>query len=61
MQDASIAEVRRGQWLAFGLASMYLTGTIFLAVEGREVTASAMGIGGVAALAAVFIKVRRKQ
>ena len=60
-QDASIAEIRRGQWMAFLLGLAFLAITMTLGLRGHELAASALGLGGVAAVATVFIKVRSKQ
>ena len=60
-QDASIGEIRRGQWMAFTLGLAFLAITLTLGLQGQEIAASALGLGGVAAVATVFIKVRNKQ
>lgn len=60
-QDASIREIQRGQWMAFILGLMFLFITALLGLKGYEIAASALGLGGVAAVAAVFIKVRKSQ
>ncbi|MBY6208781.1 MULTISPECIES: DUF2335 domain-containing protein [Halomonas] len=60
-QDASIAEIRRGQWMAFTLGLVFLAITLTFGLRGQEIAASALGLGGVAAVATVFIKVRSKQ
>lgn len=60
-QDASIREIRRGQWMAFTLGLTFLAITLTLGLRGYEVVASALGLGGVAAVATVFIKVRNRQ
>lgn len=60
-QDASIGEIQRGQWMAFGLGVAFLSITALLGLKGHEIAASALGLGGVAGVAAVFIKVRSKQ
>lgn len=60
-QDASIKEIRRGQWMAFSLGLVFLAITLTLGLRGQEIAASALGLGGVAAVATVFIKVRNKQ
>ncbi|WP_355660068.1 DUF2335 domain-containing protein [Halomonas salifodinae] len=60
-QDASIAEIRRGQWMAFTLGLAFLAITLTFGLHGQEIAASALGLGGVAAVATVFIKVRNKQ
>ena len=57
-QDAANGEIRRGQWMAFILSLGYLAATVYLATEGMEIVASAMTLGGVAAIAAVFIRTR---
>ncbi|WP_404377720.1 DUF2335 domain-containing protein [Vreelandella aquamarina] len=61
IQDASIKEVRRGQWMGFVLGLAFLGVTTLLGLNGHEIAASVLGLGGVAAVATVFIKVRSKQ
>lgn len=61
MQDASILEVRRGQWMGFIIGLAFLGVTTVLGLNGHEIAASVLGLGGVAAVATVFIKVRSKQ
>ncbi|WP_081195373.1 DUF2335 domain-containing protein [Halomonas sp. BC1] len=60
-QDASISEIKRGQWMAYSLGLIFLGITVMLGLSGHEVAASTLGLGGVAAVATVFIKVRNKQ
>ena len=60
-QDASISEIKRGQWMAYSLGLIFLGITVMLGLNGHEVAASTLGLGGVAAVATVFIKVRNKQ
>ncbi|WP_248730232.1 DUF2335 domain-containing protein [Vreelandella populi] len=60
-QDATILEIRRGQWMAFILGLSFLGITALLGLNGHEFAASALGLGGVAAVATVFIKVRKRQ
>lgn len=60
-QDASIKEIRRGQWMGFILGLAFLGVTTTLGLNGHEIAASVLGLGGVAAVATVFIKVRSKQ
>lgn len=60
-QDANIQEIRRGQWMGFILGLAFLGVTTTLGLHGHEIAASVLGLGGVAAVATVFIKVRNKQ
>ncbi|SER72640.1 Uncharacterized membrane protein [Vreelandella subterranea] len=60
-QDANISEIKRGQWMAYSLCAGFIVTTLVLGLNGQEVTASTLGLGGIVALATVFIKVRKKQ
>ncbi len=54
--DAASIEAKRGQWMAFTIAILFLAASVGLALAGREIASSVIGGGVLVALVAAFLK-----
>ena len=54
--DAAIVETRRGQWMAFTIALLFLLAAVGLALAGKEIVSSVLGGGVLVALVAAFLR-----
>jgi uncharacterized membrane protein len=54
--DAEVAEIRRGQWMAYSIVLLFIGCSVGLALAGKEIAASVIGGGVLVALVTTFLK-----